>query len=70
MLLQPEPVPMLLNDRCRKAISKFHGFGEIVVKTRTSGDQVEIIISDDGPGIAKKPYQEFLTPSSPPKGRG
>jgi signal transduction histidine kinase len=46
----------LLNliNNAEEAISEFHGFGEIRVKTSIMDGQIEVTVSDDGPGIPKE----------------
>ena len=41
-------------DNAEEAISQFHGFGEILAKTRVTEGQIELTFSDDGPGIRKE----------------
>jgi CheY-like chemotaxis protein len=63
---------VLLNliDNAEDAISEFHGFGEIKVRTHTIGEQIEIIISDDGPGIPGENISKIFEPFFTTKAKG
>ncbi len=43
-----------LIENAEEAINQFHGFGEIRVTTHVVDGQIEIIFSDDGPGIKQE----------------
>jgi CheY-like chemotaxis protein len=59
-----------LINNAEKAILEFHGFGEIRVKTRVVERQIEIIVSDDGPGIQKENISKLTDPLFTTKGGG
>jgi CheY-like chemotaxis protein len=69
------PIPLLQADReqirgvllnliknSEQAISEFHGFGEIRIRTYAKGDNIEIVVSDDGPGVAEENLPKILDP--------
>jgi CheY-like chemotaxis protein len=51
-----------LVNNSEEAILRFHGFGEIAVKTHAREEQVEVIVSDDGPGIGEEDFPKIFTP--------
>lgn len=59
-----------LINNAEEAISEFHGFGEIRVKSSVLYGQIKIVISDDGPGIAKENISKILDPFFTTKGKG
>jgi len=67
---QIQEVLFYLINNSEEAISGFHGFGEIRVKTRVVESQIEIIVSDDGPGIQKEDISKLTDPFFTTKGRG
>lgn len=62
----------LLNliNNAEEAISEFHGFGEIRVKTSVMDGQIEVTVSDDGPGIPKENISKIFDPLFTTKGKG
>jgi len=67
-LVDPEQIRQALVNiinESEEGIREFHGFGEIRVKTSEVGGQIEIVISDDGPGIpteeASRVFDPFFT---------
>lgn len=67
---QIQQVLLYFTNNAEEAISEFHGFGIIRVKTRVMEGQIEIIISDDGPGIAKENISKIFEPFFTTKGKG
>ena len=67
---QIQEVLFYLINNAEEAISGFHGLGEIRVKTRVVERQIEIIVSDDGPGIQKENISKLTYPFFTTKGRG
>ncbi len=66
-LIQVDPkqiMQVLLNliNNAEEAISEFRGFGEIKVKTYMRKDTIEIVISDDGPGIQQENIPKIFDP--------
>jgi CheY-like chemotaxis protein/anti-sigma regulatory factor (Ser/Thr protein kinase) len=59
---QIEQVLINLINNAEEAISEFHGFGEIRVKTKLMDDHIEITISDDGPGIPRENLSKLFDP--------
>ena len=59
-----------LIKNAEEAISEFHGFGQIWVKTRALEGQIEIVISDNGPGIAKENVSKIFDPLFTTKQKG
>lgn len=51
-----------LINNAEGAITEFHGFGEIRVKTCEKEGQIEIVISDDGPGIPAENISKIFDP--------
>ena len=67
---QIQQVLLNLIGNAEEAITAFHGFGEVRVKTRVEGRQIKIVISDDGPGIPEENIAEIFDPFFTTKGRG
>ena len=67
---QIQEVLFYLINNAEEAISGSHGFGEIRVKTRVVERQIEIIVSDDGPGIQKENISKLTDPFFTTKGKG
>jgi len=67
---QIEQVLINLINNAEEAISEFHGLGEIRVKTKLMDDHIEIMISDDGPGIPKENLSNIFDPLFTTKGTG
>jgi len=67
---QIQQVLLNLIGNAEEAITAFHGFGEVRVKTRVEGRQIKIVISDDGPGIPEENIDEIFDPFFTTKGRG
>lgn len=67
---QIQQVLLNLINNAEEAISEFHGFGELRVKTCVTEGQIEIIISDDGPGIPKESISKIFAPFFTTKGKG
>jgi len=65
-----EQVLLNLINNAQEAISEFHGVGRIWVKTRVVKDQIEITISDDGPGIASENISKIFNPFFTTKEKG
>lgn len=61
-----------LISNSEEIISKYHGLGEIRIKTRTMGDRIEIVFSDDGPGVPEENLSKIFDPffSTEKKGLG
>jgi len=60
-----------LINNAQETLTEFHGFGEIRVKTCEVEGQIEITISDDGPGIPAENISKIFDPfSTMIKGRG
>jgi CheY-like chemotaxis protein len=59
---QIQQVMLNLISNAEEAISEFHGFGEIKVKTRVVNGSIEITVSDDGPGIASENISKIFAP--------
>jgi len=65
-----EALVNLINN-AEETITEFHGFGEIRVKTCEMEGQIEIVISDDGPGIPAENISKIFDPFfTTIKGRG
>lgn len=67
---QIQQVLLNLINNAEKAISEFRGVGEIRVKTRKVKDQIEITISDNGPGIQEGDIFRIINPCSTTKEKG
>lgn len=59
---QIQQVILSLINNAEEAISEFHGFGEIRVKTREVNGYIEIAVSDDGSGIASENVSKIFSP--------
>lgn len=59
---QIQQVMLNLINNAEEAISEFHGFGKIRVKTRVVKDHIEITVSDDGPGIPIENISKIFDP--------
>ena len=59
-----------LINNSEELISKYHGLGEIRIKTRTMGDRIEIVLSDDGPGIPRENLSKIFDPFFSTKEKG
>ena len=64
---QIQQVFLNLVNNAEKAISEFRRFGEIKVKTSMVKDQIEITISDNGPGIQEGDIFRIINPCSTTK---
>ncbi|MDI6761965.1 MAG: response regulator [Thermodesulfobacteriota bacterium] len=73
-LVDPKQIQVALANLINNAeetITEFHGFGEIRVKTCEMEGQIEIVISDDGPGIPAENISKIFDPFCMTiKGRG
>ncbi|MBM4324173.1 MAG: response regulator [Deltaproteobacteria bacterium] len=67
---QIQEVLFYLINNAEEAISGFHGFGEIRIKTHVFKNQIEIVVSDDGPGIQKGDISKLTDPFFTTKGKG
>ncbi len=64
-LFDPKQIEQVLNNlmtNAEESISEFYGFGKIEVKTRLVEEQMEITITDDGPGIASENISKIFAP--------
>ncbi|RPJ09613.1 MAG: hybrid sensor histidine kinase/response regulator [Deltaproteobacteria bacterium] len=66
-LTQADPVQIedVLHNLIRnaeQAISEFHGWGKISIKTGLRGKDIEIIVMDDGPGITEENVSKIFDP--------
>lgn len=59
---QIQEVLVNLINNAEGAITEFYGFGEIRVKTCEKEGEIEIIISDDGPGIPEENISKTFDP--------
>jgi len=59
----------ILNN-AEEAITEFHGFGEIRVKSHIMDGQIEVIVSDNGPGITEENLTRVFDPFFTTKGKG
>jgi len=71
---QIQYVVLQMIKNAEEAIFEFHGLGTIRLKTRIVQDQIEIAISDDGPGISEenipKVFNSFFTTKENEMGLG
>ncbi|MEI9479917.1 MAG: ATP-binding protein [Deltaproteobacteria bacterium] len=67
---QIQQVLLNLINNAEKAISEFRGVGEIRVKTRKVENQIEITISDNGPGIQEGDIFRIINPCTTTKEKG
>ena len=68
--IQIEQVLSNLITNAEEAISKFHGFGEIRVNTKLTDTELEIRITDDGPGIPADHISNIFDPFVTTKEKG
>ena len=66
-LTQADPVQIksvLINliENAEHALSEFQGGGKIRIETKVKGEDIEIIVSDDGPGIAQENISKIFNP--------
>jgi CheY-like chemotaxis protein len=69
----PKQIQQILLDlisNAEEAITEFHGFGEVRVKTSAEGGQIKIVISDDGPGIPEQDLPKIFDPLFTTKDKG
>lgn len=67
---QIQQVLLNLIGNAEEAITEFHGFGEMRVKTQVDGRKIKIVVSDDGPGIPEENLPEIFDPFFTTKGKG
>jgi len=66
---QIQQVLLCLINNAEETITESHGFGEIRVGTRVMGGQIEVVVSDDGPGITEENLPRVFDPFFTTKGK-
>jgi two-component system NtrC family sensor kinase len=66
---QIRQVLLCLIDNAEEAITESHGFGEIRVGTHVMDGQIEVVVSDDGPGITEENLPRVFDPFFTTKGK-
>lgn len=73
-LLDATELEQVVVNLVNNAIQAIEGQGTIVVSAKREGDEVELAVTDDGPGIApenlERVFQPFFTTKAPGKGTG
>lgn len=59
---QIQSVLFSLLENAEQAFSEFREGGEIRIETKVSGEDIEIIVTDDGPGIAQENISKIFNP--------
>ena len=59
---RPGEVNQVILNLLVNAAQAIPEFGEIRILTRRQGDEVELLVADDGPGIAPEHMQQLFTP--------
>lgn len=60
--VQIQSVLFNLIENAEQALSEFQGQGKIRMETKVRGDHVEIVVTDDGPGIAEQNISKIFNP--------
>ena len=66
---QIQQVLFCLINHAEEAITESHGFGEIRVGTHVMDGQIEVVVSDDGPGITEENLPRVFDPFFTTKGK-
>jgi signal transduction histidine kinase len=66
---QIQQVLFCLINNAEEAITESHGFGEIRVGTHVMDGQIEVVVSDDGPGITEENLPRVFDPFFTTKGK-
>ena len=67
---QIQQVLLCLINHAEEAITESHGFGEIRVGTHVMDGQIEVVVSDDGPGITEENLPRVFDPFFTINGKG